>query len=39
MDRFSSIIKTGTPQEFGAFVADQGRRWSALVKLAGAKVE
>jgi tripartite-type tricarboxylate transporter receptor subunit TctC len=39
MDRFSSIIKTGTPQEFGAFVADQGKRWGALVKLSGAKVE
>jgi hypothetical protein len=39
MDRFSSIIKTGTPQEFGAFVADQGQRWGALVKLSGAKVE
>jgi tripartite-type tricarboxylate transporter receptor subunit TctC len=39
MDRFSSIVKIGTPQEFAAFIADQSRRWSALVKLAGAKVE
>ena len=39
LDRFSSIAKTGTPAEFGAFVADQGQRWGALVKLAGAKIE
>ena len=39
MDRFSSITKIGTPQEFTAFIADQGKRWGALVKLAGAKVE
>jgi tripartite-type tricarboxylate transporter receptor subunit TctC len=39
LDRFSSIIKTGTPAEFGAFIADQGKRWGALVKLAGAKIE
>jgi hypothetical protein len=39
MDRFSSIIKVGTPQEFSAFIADQRTRWGALVKLAGAKAE
>jgi tripartite-type tricarboxylate transporter receptor subunit TctC len=39
LDRFSSIAKTSTPQEFGAFIADQQKRWGALVKLAGAKVE
>ncbi len=39
LDRFSSIAKTSTPQEFGAFVADQGKRWGELVKLAGAKIE
>ena len=39
LDRFSSIAKIGTPAEFGTFVADQGRRWGELVKLAGAKVE
>jgi tripartite-type tricarboxylate transporter receptor subunit TctC len=39
LDRFSSIIKTGTPAEFGDFIADQGKRWGALVKLAGAKIE
>jgi tripartite-type tricarboxylate transporter receptor subunit TctC len=37
--RFSSIAKASTPAEFGAFIADQGKRWGALVKLAGAKVE
>jgi tripartite-type tricarboxylate transporter receptor subunit TctC len=39
LDRFSSIAKVGTPAEFGAFVADQGQRWGALVKLTGAKIE
>jgi tripartite-type tricarboxylate transporter receptor subunit TctC len=39
LDRFSSIAKIGTPAEFGAFIAEQGKRWGALVKLAGAKIE
>jgi tripartite-type tricarboxylate transporter receptor subunit TctC len=39
LDRFSSIAKVGTPQEFGAFIADQGKRWGDLVRLTGAKVE
>jgi tripartite-type tricarboxylate transporter receptor subunit TctC len=39
LDRFSSIAKVSTAQEFGAFIADQGQRWGALVKLAGAKIE
>jgi tripartite-type tricarboxylate transporter receptor subunit TctC len=39
LDRFSSIIKTSSPAEFGAFIADQGKRWGELVKLAGAKIE
>jgi tripartite-type tricarboxylate transporter receptor subunit TctC len=39
LDRFSSIAKSGTPQDFGAFMADQAKRWGELVKLAGAKVE
>jgi tripartite-type tricarboxylate transporter receptor subunit TctC len=39
LDRFSSIAKPSTPQEFAEFIADQGRRWGALVKLAGAKIE
>ena len=36
---FSSLAKTGTPAEFGTFIAEQIQRWGALVKLAGAKVE
>jgi tripartite-type tricarboxylate transporter receptor subunit TctC len=39
LDRFSSIAKIGTPAEFGAFIEDQGKRWGALVKLTGAKVQ
>ena len=39
LDRFSSLAKTGTPQDFGAFIADQGTRWGELVRLAGAKIE
>jgi tripartite-type tricarboxylate transporter receptor subunit TctC len=39
LDRFSSIAKIGTPADFGAFVADQGQRWGALVKLTGARIE
>jgi tripartite-type tricarboxylate transporter receptor subunit TctC len=39
LDRFSSLPKPSTPQEFGAFIADQEKRWGDLVRLAGAKVE
>jgi tripartite-type tricarboxylate transporter receptor subunit TctC len=39
LDRFSSIAKIGTPADFGAFIADQGKRWGNLVKLAGARIE
>ena len=39
LDRFSSIAKASTPAEFGAFIDDQLKRWGALVKLAGAKIE
>jgi tripartite-type tricarboxylate transporter receptor subunit TctC len=39
LDRFSSMAKIGTPADFGAFIADQGKRWGDLVKLAGAKIE
>src|ERR1044072_1918134 len=39
LDGFSPLAKTGTPAEFGAFIAEQIQRWGALVKLAGAKVE
>src|SRR5262245_12708502 len=39
LDRFSSIAKASTPDEFGAFIADQMKRWGDLVRLAGAKIE
>jgi tripartite-type tricarboxylate transporter receptor subunit TctC len=39
LDRFSSLPKSSTPQEFSAFIVDQEKRWGELVKLAGAKVE
>jgi tripartite-type tricarboxylate transporter receptor subunit TctC len=39
LDRFSSLPKTSTPQEFSAFISDQEKRWGDLVRLAGAKVE
>jgi tripartite-type tricarboxylate transporter receptor subunit TctC len=39
LDRFSSIAKIGTPKDFGDFIVDQGKRWGALVKLTGAKIE
>jgi tripartite-type tricarboxylate transporter receptor subunit TctC len=39
LDRFSSVAKPGTPQEFRAFVADQAKRWGDLVRLTGAKIE
>ena len=29
----------GTPEQFAAFIAAEGRRWPALVKSAGIKVE
>ena len=37
--RFSSITKIGTPQEFADFIATEVPRWTAMVKLADAKVE
>lgn len=39
LDRFSSIAQINTPQQFGAFLVDQGKRWGDLVRLAGAKIE
>jgi tripartite-type tricarboxylate transporter receptor subunit TctC len=39
LDSFSSLAKTSTPQEFATFLLDQGKRWGALVKLTGAKIE
>ena len=37
--KFSAIADTGTPADFGAFLARELPRWAALVKLAGAKAE
>jgi tripartite-type tricarboxylate transporter receptor subunit TctC len=39
LDGFSSLAKASTPAEFGAFIAEQEKRWGDLVRLAGAKVE
>ena len=39
LDNFSSIAKVSTLAEFGAFLAEQEKRWGELVRLAGAKVE
>jgi tripartite-type tricarboxylate transporter receptor subunit TctC len=39
LDRFSSIAQVSTPAEFGTFIAEQGQRWGAMVKLAGARIE
>lgn len=35
----SVIINGGTPEEFGAFVAAEARRWTALARAAGVKME
>jgi tripartite-type tricarboxylate transporter receptor subunit TctC len=32
-------IKSGTPEEFGAFMRDEQARWGAVVKQAGIKPE
>jgi tripartite-type tricarboxylate transporter receptor subunit TctC len=39
LERFSAIAKTGTPQEFNAFMLDQMEKWADIVKLAGAKID
>jgi tripartite-type tricarboxylate transporter receptor subunit TctC len=39
LSKFSAIADTGTPADFGAFLAAALPRWAELVKLAGAKVE
>jgi tripartite-type tricarboxylate transporter receptor subunit TctC len=39
LERFSAIAKTGTPQEFAAFLDDQIHKWAALVQLADAKID
>jgi tripartite-type tricarboxylate transporter receptor subunit TctC len=37
--RFNAIAQTGTPEEFGKFVASELPKWAAIVKLSGARVE
>ncbi len=37
--RFSAIAQTGTPQEFGAFIAAELPKWAAIVKVAGARID
>jgi tripartite-type tricarboxylate transporter receptor subunit TctC len=37
--KFSAIAKVGTPDDFRKFLADQVKRWGALVQLAGARVD
>ena len=32
-------INGGTPEEFGAFIASESTRWTALAKAAGVKME
>ena len=36
--KFSAIAKTGTPDDFRNFLADQTQRWGAIVKLANARI-
>jgi tripartite-type tricarboxylate transporter receptor subunit TctC len=37
--RFSAIARTGSPQEFGAWVASELPKWAAIVKLSGARID
>lgn len=37
--KFSAIAKTGTPDDFKAFLADQTQKWGAVVKLAKARID
>ncbi|MDP3799702.1 MAG: tripartite tricarboxylate transporter substrate-binding protein [Polaromonas sp.] len=34
-----NVIGGGTPEEFAAFIAAENKRWAALVKVAGIKLE
>jgi tripartite-type tricarboxylate transporter receptor subunit TctC len=34
-----NIAGGGTPEEFGAFIAAESKRWSALVKAKGIRME
>ncbi len=37
--KFSAIAKTGTPDDFRTFLADQTQKWGAIVKLANAQID
>jgi hypothetical protein len=37
--KISAVAKTGTPEAFGAFLAAELPKWTAIVKISGAKVE
>jgi len=37
--RFSAIAKTGSPQDFSTFLADQMAKWAAIVKLSDARID
>jgi len=37
--KFSAIAKTGTPDDFKRFLADQTQKWGAIVKLANARID
>jgi tripartite-type tricarboxylate transporter receptor subunit TctC len=37
--RFSAIAQTGSPREFGQFIAGELPKWAAIVKLSGARIE
>ena len=37
--RFSAIAQTGSPREFGDFVARELPKWAAIVKLSGARID
>jgi tripartite-type tricarboxylate transporter receptor subunit TctC len=37
--RFSAIAQTGSPREFGDFVAGELPKWAAIVKLSGARID
>jgi len=37
--KFSAVAKTGTPDDFRVFLADQTQKWGAIVKLAHARID
>ena len=37
--KLSALTQPGSPQDFAAFVAEQGPMWAELVKISGAKIE